>query len=279
MAAIFCYTEMRNGGGFMKINKKHGSYNISKRTESVKYIVVHYASGTNTPREGTARDNCIFFGTGYRDASAHYFIDDGGIWEYADPKKYFTWHCGDGHGRYGITNSNSIGIEVCQRGDNPFTAKEITYLKELVMSLMKKYKVPADRVVRHFDASRKQCPYYYVRRPNEWKALRKTITGQSTVKPTVPTSTVKAKSGYKGTFPSLGTKGYLSYGDKGSNVSRLQQFLNWFGGYNLKVDGSFGPATKAAVVKFQKAIWPNSSKMWDGYFGPSCLSKAKSIKK
>ena len=135
---------------------------------------------------------------------------------------------------------------------------------------MKKFNVPASRVVRHYDASRKLCPYYYAKRETEWQALRKTITG---------TSTVKAKSGYKGTFPSLGTQGYLSYGDKGSNVSRLQQFLNWFGGYNLKVDGSFGPATKTAVLKFQKTIWPNNRKMWDGYFGPACLAKAKSIKK
>lgn len=256
----------------MKINKKHGSYNISKRTESVKYIVVHYASGTNTPREGTARDNCIFFGTGYRDASAHYFIDDGGIWEYANPKRYYTWHCGDGHGRYGITNANSIGIEVCQRGDNPFTAKEITYLKELVMSLMKKYKVPADRIVRHFDASRKQCPYYYVRRPNEWKALRKTITGQSTVKPTVPTS---AKKGYAGAFPVLPSKGYLGYGDRGEQVERLQRFLNWYGSYGLAVDGSLGPNTVAALKKFQAA----EKLEMDGRFGPASLKRAKAVKK
>lgn len=253
----------------MKINKHHGSYNRMARVLAVKYIVVHYV-GAGTSAAGNARNNCIYFAGGNRQASAHYFIDDGGIWEYAAPAAYATWHCGDGGGRYGITNANSIGIEVCMNGDKPFTAKEIKYLKELVTHLMKKFNVPASRVVRHYDASRKLCPYYYAKRETEWQALRKTITG---------TSTVKAKSGYKGTFPSLGTKGYLSYGDKGSNVSRLQQFLNWFGGYNLKVDGSFGPATKTAVLKFQKTIWPNNRKMWDGYFGPACLAKAKSIKK
>lgn len=250
----------------MKINKHHGSYNRQVRTIAVKYIVVHYV-GAGTSKAGNAKNNCIYFAGGNRQASAHYFIDDGGIWEYADPSAYVTWHCGDGGGKYGITNANSIGIEVCMDGDKPFTAKEITYLKELVTYLMKKFSVPANRVVRHYDASRKYCPYYYAKRQSEWEALRKTITGTSYV------------SAYKGTFPSLGTKGYLSYGDKGSNVSRLQQFLNWFGGYGLDVDGSFGPATLAAVTKFQKAIWPNSRKMWDGYFGPACLAKAKSIKK
>lgn len=249
----------------MKINKHHGSYNIMKRVQSVKYIVIHYV-GAGTSAAGNAKNNCIYFAGGNRQASAHYFIDDSGIWEYADPKTYATWHCGDGGGKYGITNANSIGIEVCMNGDRPFTAKEITYLKELVTYLMKQFRVPASRVVRHYDASRKLCPYYYAKRAKEWEALRKTITG---------TSTVKAKSGYTGTFPSLGTKGYLGYGDQGTQIKYLQKFLNWYGKYGLAVDGSFGPATAAAVKKYQAA---EGLKM-DGYFGPASLKRAKAVKK
>ena len=159
----------------MKINKYHGKYNISKRTGSVKYIVCHY-TGSGTSKAGNAKNNCIYFSGGNRKASAHYFIDDGGIWEYADPSKYYTWHCGDGHGKYGITNANSIGIEVCLDGDNPYTEKEIGYLQELVLYLMDEYDVPASRVVRHYDASRKMCPYYYARRTSEWHKLRSRIT-------------------------------------------------------------------------------------------------------
>lgn len=249
----------------MKINKKHGSYNIMKRIQTVKYIVVHYV-GNGTSAAGSALANCKYFAGGNRQASAHYFIDDSGIWEYADPAEYATWHCGDGGGAYGITNMNSIGIEVCMDGDRPFTAKEIAFLKELVTHLMKKFNVPGTRVVRHYDASRKYCPYYYAKRPKEWEALRKTITGQSTV---------KTKRTYKGTFPSLGSKGYLSLGDKGSNVSRLQMFLNWYGSYELAVDGSYGPGTKAAVKRFQQAEKLDV----DGVFGPASLKRSKSVKK
>ncbi len=252
-------------GNTMKINKHHGSYNIMKRVLAVKYIVVHY-TGSGTSKAGSALANCKYFAGGNRQASAHYFIDDGGIWEYADPAAYATWHCGDGGGKYGITNANSIGIEVCMNGDKPYTAREITFLKELVTYLMKKFGVPAERVVRHYDASRKLCPYYYAKRSAEWTALRKTITG---------TSTVKAKSGYSGTFPSLGSKGYLSYGDTGTQVKYLQKFLNWYGGYGLSIDGSFGPATLAAVKKYQKS----AGLTVDGYFGPACLKKAKTVKK
>ena len=162
----------------MQINKLHGTYNISKRMEAVKYIVVHY-TGSGTSSSGSAKANCQYFGGGDRQSSAHYFIDDGGVWEYADPKTYYTWHCGDGHGKYGISNSNSIGIEVCMNFDRPFTETEIKYLAELVRLLMVKFDVPASRVVRHYDASRKLCPLYYAKRSEEWNKLHKTITGRS----------------------------------------------------------------------------------------------------
>ena len=116
----------------MKINKLHGKYNITKRTQAIRYIVLHYV-GSGTPTAGNAKNNCLYFGGGDRQASAHYFIDDGGIYEYADPSTYYTWHCGDGHGRYGITNANSIGIEVCQNGDRPYTQKEIKFLTRIII--------------------------------------------------------------------------------------------------------------------------------------------------
>lgn len=160
----------------MQINKLHGNYNISKRIEPVKYIVVHY-TGSGTSKNGSAKNNCIYFGRQDWQASAHYFVDDGGVWEYADPKDYYTWHCGDGHGKYGISNSNSIGIEVCQNYDVPFTEAEIRYLTELVRMLMVKFNVPAERVVRHYDASRKLCPLYYAKRSEAWGELHERITG------------------------------------------------------------------------------------------------------
>ena len=159
----------------MYINKYHGSYNIQKRTSSIKYIVVHYTD-SGTPNAGSAKANCQYFSRANRDASANYFIDNGGIWEYADPSYYATWHCGDGHGAYGITNANSIGIEVCLSGDKPFTSAEIGYLTELVKYLMNKFSVSVNNVVRHYDASRKQCPLYYAKRNDAWLKLRSQIT-------------------------------------------------------------------------------------------------------
>lgn len=196
----------------MNIYKYHGSYNIQPRTSTIKYIVIHY-TGSGTSKSGSAKANCIYFSNGDRQASAHYFIDDGGIWEYANPKSYVTWHCGDGHGAYGITNANSIGIEVCINGDKEYTAKEIGYLKQLVPYLMKTYGVSASHVVRHYDASRKMCPYYYAKRQSAWETLRKIITASAS------TSTKKtSKTKKKTTLEVDGNFGVAS-------VKRAQQFF------------------------------------------------------
>ena len=161
------------------IERRHGTYNRQTRTEAVRYIVVHYTgSGTSAP--GSAAANCKYFSGGNRNASAHYFVDDRDIYEYADPAAYATWHCGDGKGRYGITNANSVGIEVCQNGDRPYTEAEIERLAWLVRQLMDRFGVPPERVVRHYDASRKACPYWYTPYGSGgtagWRALRDRIT-------------------------------------------------------------------------------------------------------
>lgn len=91
------------------------------------------------------------------------------------------------------------------------------------------------------------------------------------------TATVaKAKSGktYSGTFPKLikhtdGT--YLTLGDSGSGVKSLQKFLNWYLGYDLKVDGKFGELTRRGVKAWQKSQGISQT----GDFGEVSLSHAK----
>ena len=80
---------------------------------------------------------------------------------------------------------------------------------------------------------------------------------------------------YSGTFPTLPAKGYLKKGDSGQQIKYLQMFLKWYGVYTGKVDKSFGPDTEAAVIAYQKAEVLSK----DGWFGPKCLARAKTIKK
>lgn len=172
-------------------------YNVTKcsnrRTgKKVKYIVVHYTGTT-----ASAKNNCIFFGGGNRNASADYFIDTNGtIYKFnGNCAGYYTWHCGDGNGRYGITNANSIGIEVVSKGSE-YTAQQKAALQKLVTAIMADYGVKAANVVRHYDASRKKCPAPYCgskAKNKKWKTLYAAITKTtSTTAKATPTTSGKS---------------------------------------------------------------------------------------
>lgn len=230
----------------LTINKYHGKYNLSKRSGgvgSIKYIVIHYTAGT-----GSAKNNCIYFSGGNRGASADYFVDDNGVWEYNDPSSgLYSWAVGDGKGKYGITNSNSISIEVVNTG-SAFSAKEIEYLKQLVPYLMKRYNVPADRVVRHYDASHKTCPAYYVNNPSKWTELHKVITSGS--------GNVSASTGST-SKPSAST-GKLSVDGYGgpATVKELQRQLGTVADGVISKQRS---SLKKYWTGFQSNVWRNTS--------------------
>lgn len=132
---------------------------------SIKYIVIH-DTGNTAPLAG-AITHQKYFHTTNRKASADFVVDDTNVIKLNDYTKYFTWHAGDGKGKYGIKNSNSVGIELCvdKGGDLTKTYQHAYYL---IINLMKELQVPIERVVRHYDASRKICPNHMS--ANNWKA-------------------------------------------------------------------------------------------------------------
>ncbi len=137
----------------MAINLKRRitSYNFSSGN-NVKYIVIHDTGNY----DDSAWANANYFNGGNRSASAHYFVDEQETYQIVEDWNA-AWHVGDGNGRYGITNFNSIGIEMCKTNGDIGTAT-VNRTIELTAQLMKKYNVPIDKVVRHYDASRKSCP-------------------------------------------------------------------------------------------------------------------------
>ena len=131
-------------------------YNRSNRGGTpIKYIVVHDTGNPSRGANATAHYN--YFNGGDRSSSADFFVDDTQVLCVNDYYKFYTWHCGDGHGKYGITNRNSVGIEFCINVDSD-RDKTLERTAQLVRELMQELNIPIDRVVRHYDASRKNCP-------------------------------------------------------------------------------------------------------------------------
>lgn len=87
----------------------------------------------------------------------------------------------------------------------------------------------------------------------------------------VTTIVVHPTSPYKGSLP----KTDIKKGSKGEDVKHLQNFLNWYLKAGLKKDGICGAKTVSAIKKFQKK---HKLKV-DGWFGPKCRAKAKSVVK
>ena len=131
-------------------------YNRSNRGGiPIRYIVVHDTGNPSRGANATAHYN--YFNGGDRSSSADFFVDDTQVLCVNDYYKFYTWHCGDGHGKYGITNRNSVGIEFCINVDSD-RDKTLERTAQLVRELMQELNIPIDRVVRHYDASRKNCP-------------------------------------------------------------------------------------------------------------------------
>lgn len=75
---------------------------------------------------------------------------------------------------------------------------------------------------------------------------------------------------YRACLPSA-----IENGDRGSEVVKMQNFLNWYGGYKLSSDGEVGTKTISAVKDFQKKVGVTA----DGAFGSASLTKAKAVRK
>lgn len=146
------------------------NYGGTRALSTIKYIVIHYTANDGD----TAISNAKYFANGSRGASAHYFVDSKNIVQ-SVKDDYVAWAVGGnkyddttktGGGKfYGIcNNSNSINIELCDdiRNGNIYpTEAAISSAIDLVRSLMEKYNISSNNVIRHFDVNGKRCPAYW----------------------------------------------------------------------------------------------------------------------
>lgn len=171
------------------INKLLTPYNFTNKdnTGRIRYIVIHYVGAL-----GGAKANCQYYASQYIGASAHYYVGfDGEICQSVEDGD-IAWHCGASSYKHGeCRNSNSIGIEMCVRnkGSQSATSKDWYFEQatvdkaiELTRYLMKKYNIPADHVIRHYDVTGKICPnpYVYNTTKHVWDAFKKAIAGENT---------------------------------------------------------------------------------------------------
>lgn len=168
----------------IKQNLTDVNYRYNGNASRIKYIVIHYTAGSRD-YPGAAYDNTRYFKDVYRGASAHYFVDSGDtVWQCVEDK-HIAWHVGDVNYNsykapyYGkCTNTNSIGVEmvsVFRNGQYFIKDETLRNTALLVYYLMNKYKVPMDRVIRHYDVTDKSCPAPLVD-DNKWNDFKNMIS-------------------------------------------------------------------------------------------------------
>lgn len=140
---------------------------------TIKYLAIHYtAGGSSAP--GRAKGMKSSWEKTHR-ASADFGVDDRDMVQFnPDPKNYYCWAVGDKKAA-GVKctdgrNSNAISIEICsnlKKGTSAskpnhsgwyYTEEALNNGIKLAKILMKKYNIPIERVVRHYDISGKLCP-------------------------------------------------------------------------------------------------------------------------
>lgn len=152
------------------LTKNHYSRSGEKQGK-IEYIVIHWVGNANS----TAIANRNYFEnlkiTKKLQASAHYVIGLNGEIIQCIPDNEVAFHSGN----YNM-NRKSIGIENCHPD---WTGKfnDMTYnsLCDLVVYLCKKYYISIDKIIRHYDVTKKDCPKYYVNHNAEWEGFKNRI--------------------------------------------------------------------------------------------------------
>lgn len=113
-----------------------------------RLIVLHYTAMTSAE---AARD---WLCNPKAEVSAHYVIaEDGRLWQLVSEADR-AWHAGAGCWR-GATdvNSQSIGIELCNDGAQPFAEPQMTVLERLMRGIMARWGIAPEGVVGHSDTA------------------------------------------------------------------------------------------------------------------------------
>lgn len=136
------------------ITKMITNYNkSSKNNRKIKAIVIH-----DVGAESSAKNNALYFNGGNRNSSADFFVDSINIYQIIEYKNNYSWAVGDGKGKYGYNNSDTVSIEMCLEKNLQPSETTIRNTLDLVKYLMNDLGLGVDNVIRHYDCSRKQCP-------------------------------------------------------------------------------------------------------------------------
>lgn len=153
----------------MEIRKLLIDKNYTKSVKiTPKFIVIHYTANP----AASAYNHYLYFSRQNVGVSAHYFIDTKEIIQLLEDN-WYGWHCGAKTYKHPeCRNSNSIGIEMCIEKDWSLSEIVVEKTIQLTRMLMKKYNIPIQNILRHYDVTGKNCPAPFVSEPKKWEDFK-----------------------------------------------------------------------------------------------------------
>jgi N-acetylmuramoyl-L-alanine amidase len=145
MAKVILQYPIQDSAGLSYAVDWAGTPNMGLRRPN--YVIIHHTA-TNHHNEALQE----FLTPGGREASAHYLICKDGTVYHLLNDLLRSHHAGDSKwGNSTDLNSSSIGIELVNNGNQPFTAEQINSLTTLLDRLKTQYKIPDANFIGHGD--------------------------------------------------------------------------------------------------------------------------------
>ncbi len=215
----------------MLLTHKFQSPNCAPRDQQINYIIVHFTEMLFEDALERLMDKAS-------QVSAHYLIKkDGEILHLVDDSN-IAWHAGASswHGQEKL-NQNSIGIELDNMGNEPFSDPQMKSCIELSASLMLKYNIKAENFIGHSDVapSRKIDPGIFF----DWQRCAEHNLGIW--------YGIKREAG--------DDEEIMHFGDSSGSVKKLQQQLMGLG-YKIEITGVFDEQTNFVVRAFLSKFCP-----------------------
>lgn len=245
------------------------------------YIVIHE---TDNWREGAgARCHASAQAAGHLDTSVHYYSGSDGVYQAAEHKDgtYSVGReYGGDHAVRDAGNRNTINIEICVNADGDYDIARAN-AAELVRYLLQATGIPADRVIRHYDAKGKYCPRRMLDNPALWEDF-KAQTGQpvksSPVASRDPESWYRVGSGWENGICQGQTGAYHNL-DFAVEDCKLGQNV-YDGSGNIVYAGGHGQQASAEEYtqrQFIRDVQAATGSRVDGYAGDETIGNTVTV--
>lgn len=262
------------------INKQYISENNTYTGKNKpKYIIIHETDNKENGAGAQRHAKAQYLGN--LETSVHYYCGADGVYQaarHADGTYSIGREYSKKHPVQDATNRNTINVEICVNADGDYNTAYANAVG-IVAYLLQETGIPAERVIRHYDATGKYCPRRMMDSPALWNNFLQQIkekAASANAAASQPAQNNNFSQHIKDLQWALNADGITDAsgnrlaedGIWGKNteyaVRKILLSTNTLHKYRnvtswvqyrvgVKVDGLFGKDTKAAVIKFQKS--------------------------